>query len=132
MKNEISKSGLKIKWINYRTGISQLYIRLETDKKNARVCIDLQHKDEGIRALFFEQFLELKKVFTQNTTLNWVWEQHFINANGDEFSRIYTEIDHVNLFDKSTWKEAFNFYKKAMLDFDEFWVDYKDLFLQLQ
>ena len=82
--------------------------------------------------MFFEQFLELKKVFTLNTTLNWVWEQHYINANGDEFSRIYTEIDHVNLFDKSTWKEAFNFYKKAMLDFDEFWVDYKDLFLQLQ
>ena len=132
MKNEISKSGLKVKWINYQTGIKQLYIRLEANQKNARVCIDLQQKDKDIRELQYAQFIELNKVFTNVSNVKWVWKENHINANNEQCSRIYAELENFNIYDKSNWKAAFDFYKKSMNHFDEFWCDYKELFLQLQ
>jgi hypothetical protein len=132
MKNEVSKTGLKVKWINYQTGIKQLYIRLDANQKHARVCIDLQHKDNDIRELHYEQFIELKKVFTEMSELKWEWKEIHFNEYNDQSSRIYTELENFNIYDKSTWKTAFNFYKKSMFHIDEFWYDYKELFLQLQ
>lgn len=132
MKNEVSKTGLKVKWINYQTGIKQLYIRLEANQKHARVCIDLQHKDTDIRELQYEQFIELKKVFSEISELKWEWEENHLNEYDNQCSRIYTALENFNIYDKSTWKAAFNFYKKAMIHIDEFWYDYKELFLQLQ
>ncbi|MDB4710894.1 DUF4268 domain-containing protein [Flavobacteriales bacterium] len=132
MKNEYSKSGLRVKWINYQTGIKQLYIRLDADNKNARFCIDIQHKDIDIRELQYAQFVELNKLFTAISDLNWTWNENFTNENSNQCCRISTEIENFNIYDKANWKIAFDFYKKSLIHFDEFWYDYKELFLQLQ
>ena len=124
--------GNKIKWINYNTGIRHLYIRLEADKKSARLCIDLQHKDEEIRALFFEQFLAIKTVFHETMKTEWNWVESKKNETEDEISRIYIEINDINIFDKSTWKKVFKFYEEYLLKFDGFWIEFKDLFMQMQ
>ena len=52
-----SVTGSKVNWINYNTGVKNIYFRLEVDQHSARVFIDLQHKDEDIRELFYEQFV---------------------------------------------------------------------------
>ena len=127
-----SVHGNKVKWINYNTGIKHLYIRLEADKKCARVCIDLQHKDDDIRELFYEQFLALKTAFHENMKNEWIWLEKHYNETGHEQSRIYIELIDINIFDKSTWKKAFKFYENYLLKFDSFWVEFKDLFLQMQ
>ena len=132
MKNECSKSGLRVKWINYQTGIKQLFIRLDADNKNARFCIDIQHKDIDIRELQYAQFVELNKLFTAISDLNWTWSKNFTNENSNQCCRISTEIENFNIYDKANWKIAFDFYKKSLIHFDEFWYDYKELFLQLQ
>ena len=127
-----SAHGNKVKWVNYNTGIKHLYLRLETDKKSARICIDLQHKDDDIRELFYEQFKALKTVFHEIMETEWVWVEKHINETGFNQCRIYIEIDEFNIFDKTTWKKAFKFYKNYLLKFDSFWVEFKDLFLQMQ
>ena len=132
MKNECSKSGLRVKWINYQTGIKQLYIRLDADNKNASFCIDIQNKDIDIRELQYAQFVELNKLFTAISDLNWTWSKNFTNENSNQCCRISTEIENFNIYDKANWKIAFDFYKKSLIHFDEFWYDYKELFLQLQ
>lgn len=127
-----SAHGNKVKWVNYNTGIKHLYLRLEADKKSARICIDLQHKDDDIRELFYEQFKALKTVFHEIMETEWVWVEKHINETGFNQCRIYIEIDEFNIFDKTTWKKAFKFYKNYLLKFDSFWVEFKDLFLQMQ
>ena len=62
----------------------------------------------------------------------WVWVEKHINETGVDQCRIYIEIDEFNIFDKTTWKKAFKFYKNYLLKFDSFWVEFKDLFLQMQ
>ena len=132
MGNHRSAHGNKVKWVNYNTGIKHLYLRLEADKKSARICIDLQHKDDDIRELFYEQFKALKTVFHEIMKTEWVWVEKHINETGFDQCRIYIEIDEFNIFDKTTWKKAFKFYKNYLLKFDSFWVEFKDLFLQMQ
>ena len=89
-----SAHGNKVKWVNYNTGIKHLYLRLETDKKSARICIDLQHKDDDIRELFYEQFKALKTVFHEIMETEWVWVEKHINETGFNQCRIYIEINH--------------------------------------
>jgi hypothetical protein len=127
-----SSQGNKVKWVNYNTGIKHIYLRLEADKKSARICIDLQHKDDDIRELFYEQFKALKTVFHETMKTEWVWVEKHINETGFDQCRIYIEINEFNIFEKSTWKKAFKFYKNYLLKFDSFWVEFKDLFLQMQ
>ena len=56
MSNELSSNGKKIKWLNYPTKIKGIHFKLHCDKNHASIFIDIQHKDEEIRKLFFDQF----------------------------------------------------------------------------
>ena len=93
-----SSQGNKVKWVNYNTGIKHIYLRLEADKKSARICIDLQHKDDDIRELFYEQFKALKTVFHEIMKTEWVWVEKHINETGFDQCRIYIEINEFNIF----------------------------------
>ena len=35
----------RINWINYRSDVKSIFIRLEVDGKGARLCFDIQEKD---------------------------------------------------------------------------------------
>jgi len=125
--------GRKAKWLNYKTGVKDIYFRMDVDKRTAKVCIDLQHTDKGIRELFYDQFLEVKTVFESITNnQDWIWLDDYTNNFGKEISRIYIEIDGVNLYNKDTWNIIFPFLAKNMMALDEFWFEFKDLFKQLE
>ncbi len=48
----LSTDGLKINWVNYKTGIKHLYFRMEADKQIATIAIEISHPDAGIQELF--------------------------------------------------------------------------------
>ena len=132
MKKNRSRLGKKVKWMNYPTKVKDIYIRLYADNKSASVFIDLQHSDEGIRLLFYDQFLELKKVFEQYNNSEWQWCKETCNDIGLPCSRIITSIENVSIYDKSTWKKIFQFYEDKLLNFDEFWIEFNEVFKQLE
>lgn len=123
------------KWVNYRTGVKDVYFRLKLDKSMAIVCIELQHKDQGIRELYFQQFEELKRVFTEIVG-EWKWEFDELvytpEGNYLALSKISIAIDGVNLFNKETWQKTFQFFEEHMLKLDEFWADFNEIFKQLE
>ncbi|MEJ0029545.1 MAG: DUF4268 domain-containing protein [Bacteroidota bacterium] len=55
-----SSEGLRVNWINYKTGIKDVYFRMETLGESAAISISIEHNDPGIRDLFFEQFPGIK------------------------------------------------------------------------
>ena len=132
MRKHKSLEAKKIKWINYPTHVKNIFIRIHADRKIARVQIDFQHKDPEIRSLFFEQFKELKKIFHNTLGEEWIWEENYTSDLGIEWSRVYSEIENVNLYNKENWKEIFQFYEKRLVRFDEFWNEFKELFKQLE
>lgn len=127
-----SINGEKVNWVNYKTGIKHIYFRMNADKKQASISIDITQPDEGIQELFYEQFLELKLVLKDAIGEDWIWDLHHVDENGKTISRIYKEIKLVSIFNKSDWPVLISFFKPRILALDNFWNDAKYIFDDLK
>jgi hypothetical protein len=125
---QLSADGLKVNWVNYKTGIKHLYFRMEADKRSASIAIVITHPDAGIQELFFEQFKELKNLLHSSLQEDWDWQLHSIDDSGKTISRIFMQIDGVSIFNKSDWPVLISFFKPRIIALDEFWSDAKYAF----
>lgn len=132
MSPQLSSQGLRVNWINYKTGLKDVYFRMDAGKKNASIGITLAHPDAGIQELFFEQFLELKNLLNSYLQEEWEWVLHTSDENGKTISRIYTEIVGVSVFNKNDWPALITFFKPRITALDEFWNDSRDIFESLK
>ena len=128
MSPVLSSEGEKANWINYKTGEKDIYFRMNADNKKASIGIELTHKDEGIQALYFEQFLQLKNLLHNALEEDWNWLLHTRDEHGKPISRIYTEINGVSIFKKEDWPQLISFFKPRIIALDEFWSTVKHAF----
>jgi hypothetical protein len=117
----LSSEGLKINWINYKTGIKHLFFKMHADKRQASIAIELTHPDEEIRGLVFEQFTEFKKLFEEQLQEKWEWELDSYDEYEKKISRIYKVLPDVSIFKKEDWPALISFLKPRMIALDEFW-----------
>jgi len=125
---QLSAEGLKVNWVNYKTGIKYLYFKMEADKRSASIAIEITHPDAGIQELFFEQFKELKILLHSSLNEDWDWQLHAHGDNGKPVSRIFKQIDGVSIFNKNDWPALISFFKPRIIALDEFWSDAKYAF----
>lgn len=128
MRKHVPQADFGLKWLNYQTGVKDLYFRVEADKKGGRVSIDLQHPDEGIRALFFEQFQEFRKLLEEYLQVEMIWDEAYELPGGRLISRIYVEKEGLNMYNQDDWREFFEFFEKYLIRIDAFWSDFKPVF----
>ena len=131
MSKHRSASGRKMNWIQYKTDIKQIFLRLETNKNNVRVCFDIQFKDADIRAIVWEQMGELKKVLTDEMGEEGVWEEHYWNETISDFSRIYWKKTDLNYLNPEKKSAIFDFFEDKLIRFDKFYDVYKDILINL-
>jgi hypothetical protein len=122
---QLSAEGLRVNWVNYKTGIKHLYFRMHADNRTARIAIEMAHPDTGIRELFFEQFKEYKNILHSALGEEWDWQLHTTDDYGKTLSRIYKEIAPVNVFNNNDWPQLISFFKPRIIALDEFWSDAK-------
>jgi hypothetical protein len=116
-----SAEGGPTNWINYKTGLKHVYFRMQADNRRASIGIELTQPDAGVRELFFEQFQELKTMLHETLGEPWRWELHGTDANGLPLSRIYAEMQPINLFNRDDWPALISFFKPRIMALDEFW-----------
>lgn len=116
-----SAEGLKINWINYHTRVRDVHFRMDADAKGASVAITIEHRDNGIRELFFEQFSELKELLHGILEEEWDWQQHVTLPDGRVISRISKELPKVSIFNKDQWSDLISFFKPRIIALDSFW-----------
>ena len=66
------------------------------------------------------------------TGFEWDWNENFTNEYNVTLSRLSISIDRVNMYNKDNWQTIFEFYEKYLIGLDAFWVEFKDLFKQLE
>lgn len=125
---QLSAEGLRVNWVNYKTGIKYVYFRMEAGKKSASIAIEIAHPEFGIQELFFEQFLELKNVLHSVLDEEWTWELHTRDESGKTVSRIFRQLEGVSIFNKNDWSALISFFKPRIIALDEFWSDAKYAF----
>jgi len=121
----------KVRWVNYNTKVKDIYFRLEVDKKKATFSFDLQHRDEGLRELFYEQFEELKGVITDSFPSELTWDPDY-ETNYGISSKIHTELTGVSVFNKNDWATIFPFLEKNIVAAHDFWEDFGEIFKNLE
>ena len=129
---QLSSEGLRVNWVNYKTGFRHIYFKMNALNRSASIGIELTHPDLGIQELFFEQFLEFKKILHGYLGEDWIWELHHFNEEGKTISRIYAEIKEVSIFNKNDWPALISFFKPRIIALDEFWNDVKEAFEALK
>jgi hypothetical protein len=131
MSKHRSASGRKMNWLNYKTDLKDVYVRLETNKNNIQVCFDLQFKDADIRTIVWEQMGELKKVLTDEMGDSGIWEEHHWNETIPDFCRIYWRKEGLNYLKQNHRDEIFHFFEDRLIRFDRFYDNYKDILINL-
>lgn len=118
---QLSADGLKVNWVNYKTGIKNLYFKMETAKRSASIAIMITHPDIGIQELFFEQFVELKPLLKKTLNEDWTWALHDTDEYGKTVSRIYKQLNSISIYNRADWPELISFFKPRIIALDEFW-----------
>lgn len=118
-----SAEGMKINWINYKTGLKDVYFRMDVNQKSAMISIILEHKEPGIRDLYFQQFQELRTLLHATLEEEWIWQSHTHIVEDKIISRIYKEMPDVSVFNKEHWPELISFFKPRIIGLDRFWED---------
>ncbi len=115
----------KINWINYRTGEKDIFFKMQADNQSASIRIELNHKDPGIRQLYFEQFRQFKQLLHDTLGEEWTWDENFVDEYGVASARIYKEANKLNIHKKEDWPGLISFFKPRLLALDEFWSQVK-------
>lgn len=126
-----SAEGLKTNWVNYKTGIKDVYFRMDTLNDSATVCISIENSDAGIRELYFEQFVELKTMLHSTLEEEWDW-QRGVTVDGKVISRIFKELPQVSVLNKDQWPALISFFKPRIIALDSFWENAKYSFEALR
>jgi len=127
-----SSEGLRVNWINYHTRVKDVYFRMEAGAKQASIAITLEHRDAGIRELFFEQFLELKELLHGTLEEEWSWEQDVQLPDGRTISQIIRVLPDVSIFNKDQWPDLISFFKPRIIALDSFWENARYSFEDLK
>jgi len=116
-----SADGLKINWINYKTGVKHVSIRLDADQKMASIGFQISHPDVDIQELFFAQFEEYKQILHDTLNEEFDWQPLIETYDGKLHSRISKTLSPVNIFNKNDWPNLVSFFKPRIIALDEFW-----------
>ncbi|MCE3295743.1 MAG: hypothetical protein K0R65_1457 [Crocinitomicaceae bacterium] len=126
-----SSNGRKMAWISYPTDIRHIYLRLHVSKSEVALQFDIQYKDATVRAVFWEQMNELKKVLTDEMGEEGEWIEHCWSDSVPDFCRIQWKREGLNYLKESDQPEIFEFFKEKLIAFDAFYQEFKDILIFL-
>lgn len=132
MKPIAGAEGLPLNWINYKTGVKNIFFRMDAEKKHASIAIEIAHPDAGIRELFFEQFREFRLLLESTLAEQWEWQPSVTNAYDKQVARIACALPNVSVYNQQQWPNIIAFLKPRIIALDEFWTDVKPIFEDLK
>lgn len=118
--------GEEINWLNYKTGIRHVYFRMDADKKQASIAIELRHPDISAQHDFFTSLQSVKNILQQSTGEEWEWQLLQTDDDGKSVSRIRIVLEGVNIYNTNDWPSIISFLKPRIIALDEFWSMVKD------
>ena len=120
--------GEPVNWLNYKTGVKDIYFRMDVGNNTACIAIELRHTDATEQEEKFSQFLKLKNVFDETVGNDWKWELQTTDEDRKIVSRISTSLKNVTIFNAADWPAIISFLKPRIRALDEFWQLVKDNF----
>lgn len=118
--------GQRINWVNYKTGVKHIFLRMDVDKREARIGLECRHSEAQDRLAVFQKLVLHQKVLADLSQTNWTWSQEVYDDFGRPISRIQVTLPNVNIFNQQDWPVIISFLKEQVLILDAFWWEIKD------
>ena len=116
------------KWMLHRTKIPGVALRFEADRSNAKVMLELSHRNEDKRLKAFEILQNYKVILEESFADGLIWEFFHERADsGQDVARIFTVLPNVNLFRQNQWPDIFNFFIENMARLEENFLQIRDI-----
>ena len=115
-------------WILTRTGVKALNLKFHVDTKVAQVGIDLETRNMDKRLELYEKLESVKKILEEIMGEAMNWELDYLRENGKSVSRIYLELEGIDIYDRNTWPAAHGFMYEKMMKLEDFYREYRDFF----
>ena len=120
------------KWVLYDTKIKDFSFKFYVDNKKAQVLIDIEHRTDEKRSLYFEKLESLKSILEDDFVKDLVFERNFVLENGKTISRIWVEKSGVSVSNRKYWDEIFDFFNEQMHHIEMFYLEYGDYIRDLE
>ncbi len=120
-----SSEGIKINWVNYKTGIKDLYFKIDVGDTTASVTILMTHTDITKQTIMFSLFKQMQQVLHGALQEEWQWSPQMVDEYGKTVSAIYTAISGVSIYKREDWPLIISFFKPHMIALDTFWNEVK-------
>ncbi len=115
-------------WLLNNTGIKALNLRFHVDRKVAQVGIDVETRNMDKRLMLYEKLESVKRILEEAMQEPMIWEIEYLRENGKSVSRIYLQIDGVDIYNPGTWSRAHQFMFEKMIRLESFYHEYGDFF----
>jgi hypothetical protein len=126
-----SSNGRRINWLSYPSDAKDVYIRMHVDTKSAGLFFDIQPKDEGVRAILWEQMNELKKVMESTMQMKGEWIENLTLTDGRIISRIAWTHSGLNYLKSEDHADIYLFLRDTFVAFDTFYQEFKEILINL-
>ena len=120
------------KWVLYDTKIKDFSFKFYVDNKKAQVLIDIEHRNDEKRTIYFEKLESLKSILEDDFVKDLVFEKNFVLENGKTISRIWVEKSGVSVSNRKYWDEIFDFFNEKMHAIEMFYLEYGDYIRDLE
>lgn len=114
------------KWILYDTKIKDFSFKFFVDNRKAQVMIDIEHRNNETRALYFEKLEALKTILEDEFVKDLVFERDFYLENGKTISRVWVEKSDVSVSNRNYWNPIFDFFYEKMYALEMFFLEYDE------
>jgi hypothetical protein len=119
--------GRKKKWILHRTGISNVSLKFEANRNDARVILEINHRSESRRLHAFEVIQRYKQILEHDFEDGLSWDfLHIREDSGQQVCRIYTTLMGADYHKRSHWSDIFDFYIENMMRLERNFLGIKD------
>lgn len=120
------------KWVLYDTKIKDFSFKFYVDNKKAQVLIDIEHRNDEKRTIYFEKLESLKSILEDDFVKDLVFERNFVLENGKTISRVWVEKSGVSVSNRKYWDEIFDFFNEKMHAVEMFYLEYGDYIRDLE
>jgi hypothetical protein len=120
------------KWILYDTKIKDFSFKFFVDTKKAQVLVDIEHRINEKRTIYFEKMESLRAILEDDFIKNLVFEKNYTLDCGKIISRIWIEKLEVSSNNKNSWDSIFDFFYDNMHALEMFYFEYGDYIRDLE
>jgi len=91
----------------------------------ATIAIEMSHAEVQRQTIFFNQFVQCRKILEDALQEKWQWVLQAPDAHNKITNRIYASQTGVNVFNKEDWPAIISFFKPRIIALDAYWNEIK-------